>query len=86
MITKPGYLTLEYMRGKRQSYLHPIRMYVFTSAFFFIIFFSLYEGDDLFKGGGQITLQDSATLANAQKIALSNADTRQDSMEIIQKL
>jgi hypothetical protein len=28
------------LRGRRASYLHPIRMYVFASAIFFIIFFS----------------------------------------------
>ncbi|KYP15160.1 DUF3667 domain-containing protein [Flavihumibacter sp. CACIAM 22H1] len=45
LLTKPGQLSLEYIRGKRVSQLHPIRMYVFTSAFFFIIFFSLYKAD-----------------------------------------
>ncbi|NNV54169.1 DUF3667 domain-containing protein [Limnovirga soli] len=40
LLWKPGFLTREYMRGKRATYLHPIRMYVFTSAIFFIIFFS----------------------------------------------
>jgi hypothetical protein len=41
LLFKPGYLSHEYLRGRRASYLHPIRMYVFTSAFFFLIFFSL---------------------------------------------
>jgi hypothetical protein len=40
LLFKPGFLPLEYSRGKRQSYLHPIRMYVFTSAIFFVIFLS----------------------------------------------
>jgi len=40
LLWKPGFLTREYLRGKRATYLHPIRMYVFTSAIFFIIFFS----------------------------------------------
>ncbi|CAN5277175.1 DUF3667 domain-containing protein [soil metagenome] len=40
LLFKPGFLSQEYLRGKRQSYLHPVRMYVFTSAVFFIIFFS----------------------------------------------
>lgn len=30
------------MRGRRVSYLHPVRMYVFTSAIFFLIFFSFF--------------------------------------------
>ncbi|MFT3947359.1 MAG: DUF3667 domain-containing protein [Agriterribacter sp.] len=40
LLLRPGFLTAEYIRGKRMTYLHPIRMYVFTSAFFFLIFFS----------------------------------------------
>lgn len=41
LIFKPGFLSREYMLGRRQSYLNPIRMYVFTSAIFFLFFFSL---------------------------------------------
>ena len=40
LLFRPGYLAYEYLRGRRASYLNPIRMYVFTSAFFFILFFS----------------------------------------------
>lgn len=50
LITKPGFLSAEYIKGRRASYLHPIRMYVFTSAFFFIIFFSLFNAGDMIKG------------------------------------
>lgn len=47
LITKPGFLSKEYMIGRRASYLNPIRMYVFTSAIFFLIFFSLNAGDKI---------------------------------------
>ncbi len=40
LLLKPGYLANEYLKGRRTSYLHPIRMYVFASAIFFIIFLS----------------------------------------------
>lgn len=40
LLTNPGFLSHEYLRGRRASYLHPIKMYVFTSAVFFILFFS----------------------------------------------
>ncbi len=43
LIFKPGFLSQEYMLGKRKSYLHPIRMYVFTSAMFFLLFFSFFQ-------------------------------------------
>lgn len=39
-ILKPGFLSKEYMLGKRTSYLNPVRMYIFMSAIFFLIFFS----------------------------------------------
>ena len=35
------------MIGRRASYLNPIRMYVFTSAIFFLIFFSLNVGSKM---------------------------------------
>lgn len=43
LIFKPGYLSREYMNGRRASHLNPVRMYVFTSAFFFLIFFSIFK-------------------------------------------
>jgi hypothetical protein len=41
LITKPGYLAMEYNKGKRESYFHPARMYVFISFVFFLLYFSL---------------------------------------------
>lgn len=46
LMRKPGFLSREYMAGRRMSYLNPIRMYVFTSAVFFIILFSLKRPED----------------------------------------
>ncbi len=43
LFAKPGFLSREYMIGRRASYLDPIRMYIFTSAIFFLIFFSLVD-------------------------------------------
>lgn len=45
LVTKPGFLPAEYKRGRRASYLNPVRMYVFTSFIFFVIFFWLYSPD-----------------------------------------
>ena len=38
LITKPGFLAVEYNAGKRESYYHPARMYVFISFVFFLLF------------------------------------------------
>lgn len=43
LLFRPGFLPQEYLRGRRTTYLHPIRMYVFTSAIFFLILFSFYQ-------------------------------------------
>jgi hypothetical protein len=40
LITKPGFLTEAYVAGKRATYIHPIRMYIFISAVFFLFIFS----------------------------------------------
>jgi len=45
LITKPGYLSQQYTSGRRTSFLHPVRMYLFTSFIFFLIFFSLFKVD-----------------------------------------
>jgi len=42
LLFKPGFLSKEYMIGRRASYLNPVRMYVFTSAIFFLLFFFFF--------------------------------------------
>ncbi|HKO79868.1 MAG TPA: DUF3667 domain-containing protein [Chitinophagaceae bacterium] len=59
LLFKPGFLSAEYMKGRRMSYLNPVRMYVFTSAIFFLIFFSVTDPGDTFK------LVDDGTLSLA---------------------
>jgi hypothetical protein len=49
LLRKPGFLSTEYVAGRRASYLNPIRMYVFTSAFFFIILYAISKPEDIFK-------------------------------------
>ncbi|WP_276132714.1 DUF3667 domain-containing protein [Polluticoccus soli] len=43
LITKPGFLTEEYLKGRRASYLDPIRMYLFISAVFFLLLMSVFK-------------------------------------------
>ncbi len=43
LLLRPGFLSKEYMNGKRSSYLNPIRMYLFTSFVFFLVFFSTLD-------------------------------------------
>lgn len=43
LLSRPGFLSREYMMGRRASYVNPIRLYIFASAFFFLIFFTFYQ-------------------------------------------
>jgi len=45
LITRPGFLAIEYNKGRRESFYHPARMYVFISFVFFLIFFSITDTD-----------------------------------------
>ncbi len=50
LLLKPASLTKYYMDGKRATYLHPIRMYLFVSAvFFFFIFTGESNNQESFK-------------------------------------
>ncbi len=51
LLLRPGKVPEEYVKGRRTRYLDPIRMYLFTSAVFFLIFFSVNK----FKEGADIT-------------------------------
>jgi len=44
LLFKPGYLTNEYMAGRRVQYLHPIKMYIFISIVYFLMFFQEKNG------------------------------------------
>lgn len=88
LLRKPGFLSAEYIAGRRMSYLNPIRMYVFTSAFFFIILFSLKKPEDMVKpDAGQSLAQLEKTLKGEQ-VALphTDEDDRQELQREIQKL
>lgn len=40
LFLKPGHLTVEYLAGRRAQYLHPVKMYIFISLVFFVLFLS----------------------------------------------
>lgn len=74
LITRPGYLAKEYTQGKRESFYHPARMYVFISFVFFLLAFSLpgnEEEDDIVEMGDgdavEMSEQDRANMEEALK-------------------
>jgi len=94
LMRKPGFLSLEYMRGRRMSYLNPIRMYVFTSAIFFIILFSFGKPEDMARESAlstdnvKVSLGLPALLRDTAKLHtdLANADDDDDKQEYRDKL
>ncbi len=52
MLTRPGQIVLNYVSGKRASYVHPARMYLSVSIIYFLIQ-SLFSGSSL----GIVTVQ-----------------------------
>jgi hypothetical protein len=80
LFIKPGFLSREYMIGRRMSYLDPIRMYIFTSAIFFLIFFSLVNVKNMKIGEGEgPEIKTDSVLADL----LSQAKSSQDSFRIM---
>lgn len=71
LLTKPGFLSAEYVAGRRASYLNPVRMYVFTSFIFFLIFFSFKAG----KGSGPVEFDTGSKSDTAQPAANAIKDS-----------
>ncbi len=46
LVLRPGFLSKEYMKGRRVTYLNPVRMYMFTSFIFFLVFFTFFKVDE----------------------------------------
>jgi Protein of unknown function (DUF3667) len=44
LLLRPGFLTKQYLAGKRMRYLNPIRMYIFISFVFFLTYFAIGSG------------------------------------------
>lgn len=65
LLFKPGFVANEYVSGKRMKYLDPIRMYLFTSAVFFLVFFSISHINTMDNEGSQ-----AANLSNKERLEL----------------
>jgi hypothetical protein len=64
LITSPGFLAAEYNAGRRESYYHPARMYVFLSFVFFLVYVSVPDKED---GAVQMNFDDIADLREEMK-------------------
>jgi hypothetical protein len=84
LITKPGFLAVEYNAGRRESYYHPARMYVFISFVFFLIFFSLPDAtmdqemsrEDIKELNGKLTVAQMDSLIKTLPVSPSDTSIR----------
>jgi Protein of unknown function (DUF3667) len=63
LLFKPGFLPVEYTAGKRESYYHPARAYVFISFVFFLLLFSLPDSKE--GEGKPMTTEEKVELDNS---------------------
>jgi hypothetical protein len=83
LLFKPGYLSKEYMAGRRASYLHPVKMYVFTSALFFLLFFSFFSPNTNLKDSDPASMTGTERLEELdiiEKKLKKNKDREADSV------
>jgi hypothetical protein len=66
LVRRPGFLSKEYMVGRRMRYLNPIRMYVFTSFVFFLIFFNVVNVRNMDLGMNDPVSTDSSSSTAAK--------------------
>ena len=74
LVLRPGFLTKEYVAGRRVLYLNPIRMYIFISAVFFLV---LFAGRKEREGG---EAEGNAVNLYRQRVADSLRDAGGDSV------
>ncbi len=82
LVTKPGFLSRQYMFGKRTTYLNPVKMYVFTSAVFFLLFFSVYGTKWLKVQEGEKEIPSKMEISKVEHFGYMRSATNKDSMNI----
>lgn len=88
LLFKPGFLSKEYMSGKRVKYLHPVRMYVFTSAIFFLLFFGFFSGSESININSNSKINGEERLLVIEKLEkeFANDESKKDMLLRLQAL
>lgn len=68
---KPGFLSIEYLAGRRARYLHPVKMYIFISLIYFVL---------LFQSGAQPVKIDETDGKKGADKTIVNTDKQLDSV------
>lgn len=65
LLFKPGFLTVDYINGKRARYFHPVRMFLIVTVIMFIVGgFSSNKEDKIAKSKKQMASADSSNVDN----------------------
>ena len=80
LLFKPGFLPIEYTAGKRESYFHPARAYVFISFIFFTLLFALPDPDEEIELTESDKQEVSKGLQSAAKLDSLSAGVEYDSV------
>ena len=75
LLLRPGYLTAEYLEGRRARFMPPFRMYLAFSLIFFITAFFDMDGFQVEFGGDAGTAADEATRDAAPEVASGIRDS-----------
>jgi len=70
LFLKPGFLSTEYLEGRRIRYLHPVKMYIFISLVYFVLLFQT----------GNKTKQDTPDNKKSAKKQLQTTSKELDSL------
>ncbi len=89
LITRPAFLTHEYLEGRRTKYLTPIRLYLLISFVYFFVAALDFGGDDLVKWSdrGIVTSQTNDSISFEDALDIIKNDTIQpiaDSINIVE--
>lgn len=73
LLFKPGFLTNEYMGGRRAQYLHPVKMYIFISIVYFLVLFQSGAQLGIVRDSSNDPVATQKGLDSAKKAISSNA-------------
>ena len=81
LLFRPGYLSAEYVRGRRAAYLSPFKMYITVSVLFFLVWGLIVPFDrvnDLEREAAQLEQSVKKEIANTKKKVGKKPEETQD--------
>jgi len=77
LLFRPGKMTNEFNAGKRATYIHPFRLYIFISIIYFSISFFTDESSVVVRSSDGSTSRGRISIGNSGFISINDTDTSQ---------